>query len=87
MEHILWPTKLHRPLITGQAKEKYKSSVDLVAKISVTTWKGYVVLNRPWAFVRWLEKATIEEETWLESYTLHKWLSNFSYPYLKVWSY
>lgn len=23
---------------------------------------GYVVLNRPWAFVQWLEKATIEEE-------------------------
>lgn len=26
-------------------------------------WKqGYIVLNRPWAFVQWLEKATIEEE-------------------------
>ncbi|XP_021772172.1 hydroxyproline O-arabinosyltransferase 3-like [Chenopodium quinoa] len=24
--------------------------------------QGYVVLNRPWAFVQWLEKATIEEE-------------------------
>ncbi|KAJ0978781.1 hypothetical protein J5N97_014255 [Dioscorea zingiberensis] len=24
--------------------------------------KGYVVLNRPWAFVQWLEKATIEED-------------------------
>ncbi|KAG4953067.1 hypothetical protein JHK87_038661 [Glycine soja] len=24
--------------------------------------KGYVVLNRPWAFVQWLEKADIEEE-------------------------
>ncbi|KAL2478214.1 hypothetical protein Fot_47228 [Forsythia ovata] len=24
--------------------------------------RGYVVLNRPWAFVQWLEKATIEEE-------------------------
>ncbi|KAF5959645.1 hypothetical protein HYC85_000854 [Camellia sinensis] len=23
---------------------------------------GYIVLNRPWAFVQWLEKATIEEE-------------------------
>ncbi|KAK4421897.1 Hydroxyproline O-arabinosyltransferase NOD3 [Sesamum alatum] len=23
---------------------------------------GYVVLNRPWAFVQWLETATIEEE-------------------------
>ncbi|KAL7615106.1 hydroxyproline O-arabinosyltransferase NOD3 [Lactuca sativa] len=24
--------------------------------------RGYVVLNRPWAFVQWLERATIEEE-------------------------
>lgn len=24
--------------------------------------KGYVVLNRPWAFVQWLSKATIEED-------------------------
>jgi hypothetical protein len=24
--------------------------------------QGYVVLNRPWAFVQWLEKAKIEEE-------------------------
>ncbi|PON98766.1 Hydroxyproline O-arabinosyltransferase [Trema orientale] len=24
--------------------------------------KGYIVLNRPWAFVQWLEKATIEED-------------------------
>ncbi|KAL1564331.1 Hydroxyproline O-arabinosyltransferase rdn2 [Salvia divinorum] len=24
--------------------------------------RGYVVLNRPWAFVQWLEKSTIEEE-------------------------
>ncbi|KAL3609241.1 hypothetical protein D5086_000261 [Populus alba] len=24
--------------------------------------QGYVVLNRPWAFVQWLEKASIEEE-------------------------
>ncbi|KAI6675983.1 hypothetical protein NL676_036779 [Syzygium grande] len=24
--------------------------------------RGYVVLNRPWAFVQWLENATIEEE-------------------------
>ncbi|KAK9157421.1 hypothetical protein Scep_003995 [Stephania cephalantha] len=24
--------------------------------------RGYVVLNRPWAFVQWLEKATIDEE-------------------------
>ncbi|GLT81760.1 hypothetical protein SLE2022_001940 [Rubroshorea leprosula] len=24
--------------------------------------RGYVVLNRPWAFVQWLESATIEEE-------------------------
>eukprot|EP00850_Spirogloea_muscicola_P000096 SM000001S04498 [mRNA] locus=s1:490734:494099:- [translate_table: standard] len=24
--------------------------------------KGYVVLNRPWAFVQWVKKATIEEE-------------------------
>ncbi|GAB2277098.1 hypothetical protein Dimus_011806 [Dionaea muscipula] len=24
--------------------------------------QGYIVLNRPWAFVQWLEKATIEEE-------------------------
>ncbi|OIV99062.1 hypothetical protein TanjilG_32321 [Lupinus angustifolius] len=24
--------------------------------------QGYVVLNRPWAFIQWLEKATIEEE-------------------------
>ncbi|KAK1277414.1 hypothetical protein QJS04_geneDACA007378 [Acorus gramineus] len=24
--------------------------------------RGYVVLNRPWAFVQWLEKATIEED-------------------------
>ncbi|KAJ0927357.1 putative GAG-pre-integrase domain-containing protein [Helianthus annuus] len=23
---------------------------------------GYIVLNRPWAFVQWLERATIEEE-------------------------
>ncbi|XP_074575377.1 hydroxyproline O-arabinosyltransferase NOD3-like [Curcuma longa] len=24
--------------------------------------RGYIALNRPWAFVQWLEKATIEEE-------------------------
>ncbi|KAM0071641.1 putative glycosyltransferase HPAT/SRGT1 [Helianthus debilis subsp. tardiflorus] len=24
--------------------------------------RGYIVLNRPWAFVQWLERATIEEE-------------------------
>ncbi|KAL3613293.1 Hydroxyproline O-arabinosyltransferase 3 [Castilleja foliolosa] len=24
--------------------------------------RGYIVLNRPWAFVQWLEKAVIEEE-------------------------
>ncbi|KAJ6704843.1 PEPTIDYL SERINE ALPHA-GALACTOSYLTRANSFERASE [Salix purpurea] len=24
--------------------------------------RGYIVLNRPWAFVQWLKKATIEEE-------------------------
>ncbi|XP_008227283.1 PREDICTED: uncharacterized protein LOC103326815 isoform X2 [Prunus mume] len=24
--------------------------------------RGYIVLNRPWAFVQWLEKATIEED-------------------------
>ncbi|KAG9152476.1 hypothetical protein Leryth_016405 [Lithospermum erythrorhizon] len=24
--------------------------------------RGYIVLNRPWAFVQWLEKATIDEE-------------------------
>lgn len=24
--------------------------------------QGYIVLNRPWAFVQWLEKADIEEE-------------------------
>ncbi|GER40741.1 root determined nodulation 1 [Striga asiatica] len=24
--------------------------------------RGYIVLNRPWAFVQWLDKATIEEE-------------------------
>lgn len=24
--------------------------------------QGYIVLNRPWAFVQWLEKATIDEE-------------------------
>lgn len=24
--------------------------------------QGYIVLNRPWAFVQWLEKTTIEEE-------------------------
>jgi len=24
--------------------------------------QGYVVMNRPWAFVQWLEKADIEEE-------------------------
>ncbi|XP_076939969.1 hydroxyproline O-arabinosyltransferase NOD3-like isoform X1 [Bidens hawaiensis] len=25
--------------------------------------RGYIVLNRPWAFVQWLERATIEEES------------------------
>ena len=24
--------------------------------------QGYIVLNRPWAFVQWLEKTKIEEE-------------------------
>jgi hypothetical protein len=24
--------------------------------------QGYIVLNRPWAFVQWLEKAEIDEE-------------------------
>ncbi|MBA0696803.1 hypothetical protein Goari_003328 [Gossypium aridum] len=26
------------------------------------SYQGYIVLNRPWAFVQWLEKATIEED-------------------------
>ncbi|KAF9588890.1 hypothetical protein IFM89_016853, partial [Coptis chinensis] len=25
-------------------------------------FQGYVVFNRPWAFVQWLEKATFEED-------------------------
>ncbi|KAH7542189.1 hypothetical protein FEM48_Zijuj02G0046700 [Ziziphus jujuba var. spinosa] len=29
--------------------------------------RGYIVLNRPWAFVQWLEKATIEEDLMLQS--------------------
>jgi hypothetical protein len=24
--------------------------------------QGYIVLNRPWAFVQWLQKADIKEE-------------------------
>ncbi|XP_059652010.1 hydroxyproline O-arabinosyltransferase RDN2 isoform X2 [Cornus florida] len=37
--------------------------------------RGYVVLNRPWAFVQWLEKATIEEEYILMAEPDHIFLS------------
>ena len=39
-------------------------SIHSVIKIYVNLFlvQGYVVLNRPWAFVQWLEKADIEEE-------------------------
>ncbi|XP_039060970.1 hydroxyproline O-arabinosyltransferase RDN2-like [Hibiscus syriacus] len=34
----------------------------VVDPLPVGLSRGYIVLNRPWAFVQWLEKATIEEE-------------------------
>lgn len=40
---------------SGQSLNKYV--------IWVLLWvQGYIVLNRPWAFVQWLRKAHIEEE-------------------------
>ncbi|CAI9106174.1 OLC1v1005255C2 [Oldenlandia corymbosa var. corymbosa] len=44
--------------------------------------RGYVVLNRPWAFVQWLEKASIEEEYILMAEPDHIFLNplpNLSY--------
>lgn len=38
--------------------------------------QGYVVLNRPWAFVQWLEKAKIEEE-WVKIYLPFRWVTLF----------
>ncbi|KAH1217488.1 Hydroxyproline O-arabinosyltransferase 3 [Glycine max] len=35
--------------------------------------RGYIVLNRPWAFVQWLEKTKIEEEWDLLYYLLGFW--------------
>lgn len=28
----------------------------------ISHFQGYIVLNRPWAFVQWLQQADIEEE-------------------------
>ncbi|KAI3790534.1 hypothetical protein L2E82_03643 [Cichorium intybus] len=33
--------------------------------------RGYIVLNRPWAFVQWLERATIAEEYILMAEPIH----------------
>nr|XP_027107204.1 hydroxyproline O-arabinosyltransferase 3-like [Coffea arabica] len=40
--------------------------------------QGYVVLNRPWAFVQWLEKATIDEEYILMAEPDHIFLNPLS---------
>jgi len=39
-------------------------SIHAVIKIYILLFlvQGYIVLNRPWAFVQWLEKADIQEE-------------------------
>lgn len=37
--------------------------------------QGYIVLNRPWAFVQWLEMTTIEEE-----YDLFHGMIHFTLP-------
>lgn len=34
----------------------------LLLYVCIIIWQGYIVLNRPWAFVQWLQKANIEEE-------------------------
>lgn len=39
--------------------------------------RGYIVLNRPWAFVQWLESATIEEEYILMAEPDHIFVSPF----------
>ena len=41
---------------------------------------GYVVLNRPWAFVQWLSAARIEEEFILMAEPDHLWLKPFQNP-------
>lgn len=37
--------------------------------------QGYVVLNRPWAFVQWLQQAHIEEE-YVQFYILSPYFQN-----------
>ncbi|XP_057515078.1 hydroxyproline O-arabinosyltransferase NOD3-like isoform X1 [Amaranthus tricolor] len=54
MEEI--PTFVVDPLPNGLDR------VHLSSLTKFNAIKGYVVLNRPWAFVQWLEKATIEEK-------------------------
>ena len=41
---------------------------------------GYVVLNRPWAFVQWLSAARIDEEFVLMAEPDHLWLRPFQNP-------
>jgi hypothetical protein len=34
-------------------------------------WQGYIVLNRPWAFVQWLQQVDIKEEYDMFNFEFH----------------
>jgi hypothetical protein len=42
--------------------DKLNTGLTLLLTESILTSQGYIVLNRPWAFVQWLQKADIQEE-------------------------
>ncbi|KAL8498739.1 hypothetical protein ACS0TY_021895 [Phlomoides rotata] len=55
------PTFVAQPLPSGldqRSSAKYLISTLVLLHI----FQGYVVLNRPWAFVQWLLQTEIEEE-------------------------
>ncbi|XP_010926982.2 hydroxyproline O-arabinosyltransferase NOD3-like [Elaeis guineensis] len=52
-----------RVLHSGRADDLMEEIPTFVANpLPAHADRGYIVLNRPWAFVQWLEKAKIEEE-------------------------
>lgn len=56
MQGQRWPV-LGSTFLRGLAKERLELTF-----MRSRSAQGYVVLNRPWAFVQWIQKAEFEEE-------------------------